>query len=74
MNQKIRELAEKSGFFPFPDETESDLEYRAENARYERFAHLIIEEINKINYEVEFLHTAVKVSLENKYRVHFGIK
>lgn len=44
MNQRIRELAEQSGFFPVPDETEVDWEYRAENARYERFANLIIEE------------------------------
>ena len=44
MNQKIRELAERSGFFPVPDETEVDLEYRAENARYERFAELIVKE------------------------------
>ena len=48
MNQRIRILAEKSGFFPVPDETESDLEYRAENARYERFAKLIIEECIKL--------------------------
>jgi hypothetical protein len=40
----------------------------------EKFAELIIEEINKINYEVDFLHTSEKVSLENKYRVHFGVK
>ena len=38
MNKKIRELAEQSGFFPVPDETEWDWDYRAENARYERFA------------------------------------
>ena len=42
MNDKIRELAEQSGFFPVPDETEWDWEYRAENARYEKFAELII--------------------------------
>jgi hypothetical protein len=44
MNDKIRELAEQSGFFPVPDETEVDLEYRAENARYERFVELIVGE------------------------------
>lgn len=68
MNQKIRELAEQSGFFPVPDETESDLEYRAENARYERFAELIIKEcIKRLNsvdgyYYSEFL------------KEHFGIE
>ena len=44
MNNKIRELAEQSGFFPVPDSTERDWEFRAENARYERFAELIIKE------------------------------
>ena len=44
MNEKIRELAEKSGFFPVPDDTEWDWEYRAENARYEKFAELIVRE------------------------------
>jgi hypothetical protein len=48
MNKKIRELAEQSGFFPVPDETEVDWEYRAENARYERFAELIIQECIKV--------------------------
>ena len=45
MNKRIRELAEQAGFFPVPDETESDLEYRAENARYEKFAELILKEV-----------------------------
>ena len=50
MNEKIRALAEQSGFFPVPDETEWDWEYRAENARYEKFAELIIQEcINEIS-------------------------
>ena len=44
MNEKIRALAEQSGFFPVPDETEWDWEYRAENARYEKFAEFIIRE------------------------------
>lgn len=44
MNEKIRELAEQSGFFPVPDETEWDWDYRAENARYERFAELIVKQ------------------------------
>ena len=42
MNKKIEELARAAGFFPVPDETEVDLEYRAENARYEKFAELVI--------------------------------
>ena len=44
MNNKIRELAEQAGFFPVPDSTEWDWEFRAENARYERFAELIVKE------------------------------
>ena len=52
MNDKIRELAEQSGFFPVPDETEWDWEYRAENARYEKFAELIVKEILNISDEV----------------------
>ena len=44
MNDKIRELAEQSGFFPVPNETEGDWEYCAENARYEKFAESIIQE------------------------------
>lgn len=48
MNGKIRELVEQSGFFPVPDETEGDWEFRAENARYERFAELIIKECCRI--------------------------
>ena len=44
MNDKIRELAEQSGFFPMPESTEGDWEFRAENARYEKFAELIIKE------------------------------
>jgi hypothetical protein len=52
MNEKIRALAEQSGFFPVPDETEWDWEYRAENARYEKFAELIVKEILNISDEV----------------------
>ena len=48
MNNKIRELAEQSGFFPVPDSAEWDWEFRAENARYERFAELIIKECASI--------------------------
>ena len=44
MNERIKELAEQAGFFPVPDDTESDWEYRAENARYEKFAELIVQE------------------------------
>jgi hypothetical protein len=48
MNEKIRQLAEQSGFFPVPDETEWDWEYRAENARYEKFAELIVRECYEV--------------------------
>ena len=44
MNNKIRELTEQSGFFPAPDSNEWDWEFRAENARYEKFAELIVKE------------------------------
>ena len=47
MNERIKQLAEKSGFFPVPDDTEWDWEYRAENARYENFAWLVVEECQK---------------------------
>ena len=52
MNEKIRALAEQSGFFPVPNETEWDWEYRAENARYEKFAELIVKELLNISDEV----------------------
>ena len=75
MDQKIKKLAEQSGFFPVPDETEVYWEYRAENARYEKFAELIIEETlaevdervygrgeNQWYYDVD----------KNWVRLHFG--
>lgn len=65
MNNIIKALAAEAGLLTG---------FQVDEVEYQKFAELIIEEINKINYEVEFLHTAVKVSLENKYRVHFGIK
>ena len=49
MNDKIRELAEQSGFFPMPESTEGDWEFRAENARYEKFAESIIKECVESN-------------------------
>lgn len=77
MNQKIRELAEKSGFFPVPDETEVDLEYRAENARYERFAELIIQECDKLlnsQYDYSCHNAHVFNVAVYKIKKHFGIK
>ena len=44
MEKLVRECAEKSGFFPVPDDTEWDWEYRAENSRYEVFAANIVQE------------------------------
>ena len=87
MNEKIRELAEQSGFFPVPDETEYDLEYRAENVRYEVFAHLIIQEcIDKIEtYKIpvghspsselacEWTYDALK-DIRDDIKATFGIK
>jgi hypothetical protein len=53
MNKRIRLLAEQAGFFPVPDDTECDWEYRAENARYEKFAELIVRECMGFCKEVE---------------------
>ena len=74
MDQKIKKLAEQSGFFPVPDETEVYWEYRAENARYEKFAELIIEDIINLIYEDESLSVKQKVSFENKIWKHFDIE
>lgn len=80
MNQKIRELAEQSGFFPVPDETESDLEYRAENARYEKFAELIILEcVNSVmDGTKEGDHYAQRIERNfdngNGGSLHFGVE
>jgi hypothetical protein len=69
LNEKIRELAEQSGFFPVPDETEVDWEYRAENARYEKFAELIIQECidaHENDYGIDIIGDVLKK--------HFGIE
>ena len=68
MNERIRALAEQSGFFPEPDETETDWEYRAENARYEKFAELIVREC----HDVVFKNTGPRSALN--ILEHFGIK
>jgi hypothetical protein len=65
MNERIKALAAEAGLLSG---------FQVGEVEYQKFAELIIEEINKINYEVEFLHTAEKVSLENKYRVRFGVE
>ena len=71
MNEKIKELAEQSGFFPVPNETETDWEYRAENARYEKFAELIINEcLDIVDKEVLGM---VGVNAMKKIEEHFGI-
>jgi hypothetical protein len=82
MNPLIKKLAEKSGFFPVPDETEVDWEYRAENVRYEKFAELIVKEcLNKCihvenecreNKEHKAESSAVLIKLLIKE--HFGIE
>ena len=84
MNKKIRELAEQSGFFPFPDETEWDWDYRAENACYEKFAELIVKEcaeqiIAKGTDWVDFAPSQTGVRPEywdmaQQIKQHFGIK
>ena len=70
MNERIRELAEQSRFFPVPDETETDWEYRAENARYEKFAELIINE----SIEVMMQHDYRGEWLGEKLKEHFGVE
>jgi hypothetical protein len=80
MNERIRELAEQAGFFPVPDDTESDWEYRAENARYEKFAELIVREcmecstwVGKVNTNsVEPIHTAHAIN--QRIKQHFGVE
>ena len=84
MNKKIRELAEQSGFFPVPDETEWDWDYRAENARYEKFAELIVKEcaeqiIAKGTDWVDFAPSQTGVRPEywdmaQQIKQHFGIE
>ena len=84
MNKKIRELAEQSGFFPFPDETEWDWDYRAENACYEKFAELIVKEcaeqiIAKGTDWVDFAPSQTGVRPEyrdmaQQIKQHFGIE
>ena len=84
MNKKIRELAEQSGFFPVPDETEWDQDYRAENARYEKFAELIVKEcaeqiIAKGTDWVDFAPSQTGVRPEywdmaQQIKQHFGIE
>lgn len=84
MNKKIRELAEQSGFFPVPDETEWDWDYRAENARYENFAELIVSEcaqqiITKGTDWVDFAPSQTGVRPEywdmaQQIKQHFGIE
>ena len=64
MNDKIRELAEQSGFFPVPDETEWDWEYRAENARYEKFAELIVKECANLCTDIDTYQDILE---------HFGV-
>ena len=80
MNQKIRDLAEQSGFFPVPDETEVDLEYHAENARYERFAELIVRECSKVivnggyrNPALGEKHPLTPPEIARMIEEHFGV-
>jgi len=77
MNEKIKKLAEQSGFFPVPDETEWDWDYRAENARYERFAELIIKE-SIIDFYRRYLDTTsnedITVQVERYINDHFGVE
>jgi len=79
MNERIKELYEQAHiehrqeyFSSVVDPTITSVSV-TRHFNPEKFAELIIEEINKINYEVDFLHTTEKVSLENKYNSHFGI-
>ena len=78
MNERIRKLAEQSGFFPVPDDTETDWEYRAENARYEKFAELIIKECVKICDKVYEQNDNVKIRVGATFcrediKEHFGV-
>ena len=78
MNSKIKELAEQSGLFPVPDETETDWEYRAENARYEKFAELIINEsievMRQCDYKLNLRIIYHGEWIVEKLKEHFGIE
>ena len=74
MNDKIRELAEQSGFFPMPESTEGDWEFRAENARYERFADLILKEAMDIVRDEVSFHSDWHCNAKQKVNEHFGVK
>lgn len=75
MNEKIRKLAEKSGFFPVPDSTEWDWEYLAENARYEHFAYLVAEECAKVCIDHNIWYEdAAGEAYSLAIKQHFGIE
>jgi hypothetical protein len=76
MNEKIKKLAEQSGFFPVPDETEWDWDYRAENARYEKFVELIVRECAQVCRDQPDIY-ALKADRDNcaiAIEQHFGIE
>ena len=77
MNEIIIELAVKSYLLNYVD-NETPRNYfvngNADIEEVEEFAHMIIEEIIKLQYEDESLSTMAKVSFENKLRKHFGIE
>ena len=77
MNEKIIQLAVKSYLLNYVD-NETPRNYfingNADLGEVELFAHMIIEEIIKLQYEDESLSTMPKVSFENKLRKHFGIE
>ena len=77
MNENITYLALKSYLINYVD-NETPRNYfingNADLGEVELFAHMIIEEIIKLQYEDESYSTMMKVSFENKLRKHFGIE
>jgi hypothetical protein len=76
MNERIRKFAEQSGFFPVPDETETDWEYRAENARYENFAELIVQECIQVckSRVGNSDYTTGRMHCVSDLKEHFGVE
>lgn len=72
MNERIRKLAEQAGFFPVPDETETDWEYRAANARYEAFAVSIVRECAKVYWNID--NGEQHSEYVDALKKHFGVE
>lgn len=76
MNKEIAWLGLKSYLLNYADNETGRQYYISENvdsSSVEMFAHMIIEDIIKLNCENDSLTLMQKVSFENTIRKHFGI-